>query len=129
MIDVAKELQDKLLRSPTVAMRIAERAAQRFSELAQQAYDNKRGVSGKPFGKSEETGEQLDLKESGTLRNQALRYTAIGTKVRASVSAVRYARYQLKHGILPAKGTIPADWLPELQRIADEELAKFFGGK
>lgn len=129
MIDVAKELQDKLLRSPTVAMRIAERAAERFSELAQQAYDNKRGVSGKPFGKSEETGEQLDLKESGTLRAQALRYTAIGTKVRASVSAVRYARYQLKHGILPAKGTIPADWLPELNRIADEELAKFFGGK
>lgn len=126
-MDVMKALQDKLLRSPAVASRIAERAAARFSELAQQAYDARRSVYGRPFGKGDE-GEQLDLKESGTLRAQALRYTAIGTKVRASVSAVRYARYQLKQGILPAKGSIPADWLPELQRIADEELAKFFGG-
>jgi hypothetical protein len=45
------------------------------------------------------------------------------------VSSVRYARYQIRKGILPRGGAkLPAGWEATIKRIADEETAKAVGG-
>lgn len=121
-----QDLRLKLARAPLVASKIAERAAARLTELAQEAFDSQSSVYGAPY-RSGVSGP-VDLVESGALRSKATKYEATGTKVRATVAAVRYAKYQLKRGFLPRRGSLPAEWDAELRRIATEELRKHFGG-
>ncbi len=116
------DLQRKLQQSPELAKAVAAKAAPRLTTLAQQAFGSQ-SVYGVPYPSG------VDLHESGRLKSEATRYTAHGTKVRASVAAVRHARYQLKHGYLPAKGRVPAAWEAEIRKLAQAEIAKHFGGR
>ena len=112
------QLRKKLEQLPQVGDRVAKRAAERFSELARESFDAGEGVSGNSFGPG------ITLKQSGELRAKALAYTAAGAAIRASVSSVPYARFQLKHNYLPRPGAIPTKWREELARIAGEELRR-----
>lgn len=112
-----KALQQRLLRLPEVAARVAQRSAVTLSAFAQASYDARMGVYDVPFGGG------LDLHESGKLRALALRYTAIGTKIRASVGALPYAKFLIKYGILPrGGGKLPTKWNEAIVDIAKREL-------
>lgn len=112
------ELRAKLLALPAVTSKIATRVADAFSSLAQQSF----AAHQSPYGDAWAPG--VDLVESGALRSRAIRYVAEGTRVRSSIGSVRYARYQLKQGILPKAGALPAAWFTKLKEIADDELEK-----
>lgn len=119
---------ERLRSLPTVTAKVAARVAPRLSELAAEAYDARRSVYGEPWGTGE-SGDPIDLYESGTLKGRALGYLAAGRTVRASVSTVKYARYQIKRGILPRGGAkLPPAWEAEIRRIAGEELAAHVEG-
>lgn len=124
---VFDQLRQRLARLPRVGAVVAKRGAAAFSARAAAAFAARESVYGAPFG----TGKDgpIDLEESGALKGKALAYSAHGTTIKASVGAVRYARYQLKHGILPLRGKLPADWRAELEAIADEELTKAAEGR
>ncbi len=121
--DELADLRARIAALPATNAKIAERVADRFSDLARAAFDSQSSVYGAPFGQGS-SGQPLDLHESGRMRSQAVNFTATGTTIRASVASVKYARYQLKHGILPRRGALPAEWASELRRIAREELDK-----
>lgn len=110
----------QLQRLPGVMTRVAPRVAAEFSDLARTAFESRRSVYGAPF--TSPTQGAIDLRESGALGSRATRYTASGTTVRASVASVRYARYQLKHGFLPAKGRLPQAWKDRIEAIIAEEI-------
>lgn len=112
------ELRAKILALPAVPAKIAARVAPAFSALAQQAFAGHQS----PYGDAWAPG--VDLVESGALRDRAIRYTAEGGRVRATIGAVKYARYQLKQGILPKAGALPSAWYDQLKSIADDELEK-----
>lgn len=120
-----RDLEASLRASKVIAARVATRVAARLSELAQESFDAGQSVYGTSF---EGKHGSLDLKESGRLRGKALRYEAHGTKVRCSVASVPYARYLIKHGILPRTGTLPSKWSDEITRIANDEIAKALNG-
>lgn len=120
-------IRARLAKLPRVGEAVARRGAELFSQKAQQAYDAQESVYGKPFGLGKEG--PIDLKVEGTLREKALRYSPHGTTIKASVGAVPYARYQLKHDILPRVGKLPADWSSELSAISDDELSKAAEGQ
>lgn len=122
--DLARALAkwgDVLAKLPSVMTAAAPRVATEFSTLADRAFGSASSVYGVPFAG---VGGRLDLHESGTLGARATRYTAAGTTVRASVGAVRYARYQLKHGFLPARGRLPQAWRDRVDAIVREEIAR-----
>lgn len=121
-------IRARIAKLPSVGARVAERAAEAFSAKAQAAFDAQQSVYGAPF-KAGSAGNEVDLNVTGALREKALKYTPHGTTVKASVGAVPYARYQLKHEILPRPGKLPADWSAELSKIADDELIKAAEGK
>jgi hypothetical protein len=118
-------LKAKLLRLPETAAKIAPKVAERLSELATEAFDSGRTVYGDPRPAGID-GTSLDLKESGALRAQALRYVAEGRRVRASLS-LRYARYYVRYGILPRKGSLPPAWDKEIGDLCQRELDKELG--
>ena len=119
-LETFDELRRKLQRLPEVATSIAPKIAAMFTAEAQRAFDSGQSVHGVPF--TSDTGEALDLKESGAIRSSAVRYTSTGATIRASVGSVRHARYQLKHGFLPRR--IPAEWSTKAAQIIDDELTK-----
>lgn len=110
----------RLAALPRVAERVAERAAARLTELATATFDARENVAGEAWADGAD-GKPVTLNKSGRLRRDAVRYVAVGTRIRATVAATPYARFQLKRGFLPR--TIPAAWGSEIARIADEELA------
>jgi hypothetical protein len=113
------ELRRKLQRLPEVGAKLAPLVAAEWTRLAQQAFSAGESVDGVPF-----TGRSgaIDLHKSGALGSVATRYSAVGTKVRASVEAVRYARFQLKHGFLPR--AIPGRWVAAADAIVTRELER-----
>jgi hypothetical protein len=113
-------LRRKLAKLPEVATSIAPKIAAMFTAEAQRAFDSGKSVHGVPF--TSDSGEALDLRESGAIRSSAVRYTATGATIRASVGSVRHARYQLKHGFLPRR--IPVEWQAKAAQIIDAELTK-----
>lgn len=121
MSSTLDDLRRRLARLPEVGARLAPLVAARFTSLARGAFDSGRSVYGTPF--TSDTGGALDLNESGALRSQALRYSATGTKVRASVDSVRHARYQLKHGFLPGRA-LPLAWEQAAAEVIDAELER-----
>ena len=125
--DALDKLRADLLRLPSVTARIAELGAVKFSELAAADFAAHRSPYGEAWGTGE-TGKPLDLEESGRLRGNAIKYVANGRTIRASVAAIPYSKYQLKRGILPARGRLPVAWGAALKKIADDELKKHMGG-
>jgi hypothetical protein len=68
----------------------------------------------------------MTLRRSGRLFGQ-VRFVAVGRIVRA-VLGTPYAKYQVKHGILPRGGaSLPAPWRDRLKDIAAEECRKALG--
>lgn len=126
-LDAFAKLKARMAKLPAVGARVAKRGAELFSQKAQQAFDAKESVYGVPF--KDGSHGPVDLVDEGTLREKALTYTAHGTTIKASLGAVPYARYQMKHGILPQRGKLPADWQAELAKIGDEELTKAAEGQ
>jgi len=125
---VFDDIRARLARLPAVNARVAQRAAPALSAIAREHYDAGESVYGDPFGVGSQ-GTPIDLKESGSLRAKALQYEAIGTKVRASVGAVKHARYQLKHGILPRPGQLPQEMQTAIAEIAEDELHRAMEGR
>ncbi len=121
-----RDLVGQLRSLPSVTSRISERVAVRLSELAQEAFAAKRSVYGDPY--PEGRLAPIDLFESGELQKRAVGYRSAGRRVYASVSALRYARYLIKHGFMPKRGAknMPPTWDAEIRAIAEEELAKHF---
>lgn len=113
-------LRRRLAKLPEVATSIAPKVAAMFTAEAQRSFDAGQSVHGVPF--TGNNGDALDLRESGAIRSNAVRYTATGATIRASVGSVRHARYQLKHGFLPRR--IPTDWRAKAAQIIDAELTK-----
>lgn len=116
------DLRKSLLALPEVSTRIAQRGAEAFTALAQADFAGRHSPYGDPWGDGRD-GKPLTLDKSGKLRAQAIRYVAQGRAIRCSLG-VPYARYQLKHGLLPKAGKLPAAWNDALAKIANEELAK-----
>lgn len=121
------DLRAKLIALPAVSARIAEKVAPALSALAQQSFDAAQSPYGDPWGVGKD-GKPITEKKSGKLRSNALRYVAAGRKVRASVGAVAYAKYQLKHGLLPKSGALPAAWDARVTEIAQRELDEALHG-
>jgi hypothetical protein len=121
-------VRSRLAGLPAVSAKIATRTATTFSALAAEAFAARQSPYGDPWGTGK-TGEPITEEKSGRLRREAIRYVATGTRVRATVGAVRHARYQLKHGLLPKTGALPSKWDAALRRIADEELTLAMGAR
>jgi hypothetical protein len=120
-------VRQRLIELPEVTQEIARRAAPRITELAQQAFDAQTSPYGDPWAAGKD-GKDVDLNESGALREKAIRYEAQGRGIRVSVASVKHAKYQLRFGILPAKGSIPAAWEAEIAKIAEEVLQERLNG-
>lgn len=119
---------ESLQRLPEVEARIAVRVAETFSGLARASFDSQTSPGGRAWGKGAE-GQPITLDKSGKLRAAATSYESIGTRVRVSVAAVRYGKYQLRFGIIPKTGDpLPEAWAEAVRQIAREELACHFGG-
>jgi hypothetical protein len=117
------ELRARLANLPAVNARVAMRVATTFSALAAQDFAARQSPYGDSWGMGK-SGEPITLDQSGRLRGQAIRYVATGSRVRASIGAVRYAKYQLKRGILPKTGMLPSSWDAAVKRIAEDELER-----
>lgn len=110
-----RTLKDRLSRLPQVAARIAERAAEIFSASAAADMAAKESIRGVPYPKG------VTLYKTGRLAKLAARYQAIGNKIRASVSSVPYAKFNLRFGFLPR--TLPSEWSDSVSELAREELS------
>lgn len=121
------ELKAQLIALPAVTARIAEKVAPEFSRLAQQTFDAQQSPYGDAWGTGAD-GKQITEKKSGALRSKAISYEANGRKIRATVGAVKHARYQVNRGILPKAGLLPAAWEARLVEIANAELAEALNG-
>ena len=126
-LDQLRQMRERIASLPEVRAKVAARAAERLSDLARESFDAGRDVVGQTFGVGAD-GKPLTLVKTGKLREQALDYEAQGTRVRASVASVPYAKYQLKHGFLPAGRTLPAAWDAAVDQIAQEEIAAHIEG-
>lgn len=117
--DAFRLIKQRVAALPRVASKVAEKVADAFQERARAAFDAGVGVYGDPF-----VGDHgpLDLVKTGKLREKSLRYEAHGSRVRASIDGTRYAKYRIKHGILPRPGQLPGPWQEDVDRIADEVL-------
>lgn len=94
--------------STTIAARAAQKIAPRFARLAREAFDAQESVYGDPYPIG--ANGPLDLVASGKMKAEALKYEAIGSKVRCSVGGVRHAKFYIRFGILPRNGSLPAAW-------------------
>ncbi len=123
-----RRLQAELARgNPELAANVARKAAAEMSKLAQTSFDARESPYGVPFGTGE-NGEQMTLNKSGKLRAQALRYTAQGRRIVASIGSVQHARYHANKGILPRQGqALPAHWQGAIQSIARVEIEQWAG--
>ena len=123
-----KALATKLRQVPVrVAQRAAAKIAPRLTELARASFD----AGENPYGDAWEPGaegQRVDLVQRGALRAQ-LRFTAVGTRVRA-VLGVPYAKYQIgKRKVLPIGGSaMPAAWSRAIGEIVNAEIAADLAG-
>lgn len=117
------EVRKRLLSLPSVASTIATKGAAEFSRLAQADFAAHESPYGDPWGEGRD-GKPLSLDKSGRLKANAIKYVATGTTIRVTLGAVPYAKYQIKHGILPKPGAIPDAWNQALVKIANDELSK-----
>lgn len=105
-----------------VATRIAARAAGALSDLARASYRANQTV----YGDAREVGHDgkvLSLFRTGRLFS-TVKFTHTGRRARA-VLGTRYAKYNVKHGILPSGNRqIPLEWQDALRDIADDECRK-----
>lgn len=114
-------LRSKLLELPEVTAKIAARAATELTKLAQEDFDAKRSPYGDPWGVGDQ-GQTIDLNKTGALRGKAIAYQAVGRVVRVSIAMVKYSRYQIKRGILPRAGALPARYADRIKQVADDAL-------
>lgn len=121
-----RALRARLVALPSVGTRIAKRVAVDFSALSRAAFEARQTPAGKAWEPSKTTGKPITLKKSGELEHKATTYTATGTRVRASVLALRYARYQLRLGFLPRR--LPPAWNDRVKVISADEIARALRG-
>lgn len=105
-----------------VAQNVASKAAPSITGLARSAYTGGQTVYGarRPFGVNDNV---LTLRKSGATLG-ALRFVAIGTRVRVQLGT-RYAKYLIgRYGILP-NGGLPFEWS---KRLASDAAAAISEG-
>lgn len=121
------QMRRSIARLPEMQQAVARGAAPAVTELAVASFDA--GVS--VFGDAREPlkdGGARTLKKSGALRAM-VNFRAQGTKVRCTLS-LPYARFHIKHGILPrGGGAIPQSWNATITRIAEREFSVRMGGR
>ena len=120
-----RALRSRIASLPQVQTAIARRVAAELSKLSHDDFEARTTPSGEPW-KPGKGGRALTLKKSGRLEQKATRFTATGTRVRASVADVPWARFQIKRGFLPR--ALPAAWAKRVREIASEEISKHLGG-
>lgn len=115
----------ELAKLPRVlAAKVAERAAERITELGRETFEQQQDAYGNEWEPGHD-GKTVDLVESGALENN-LKYVAIGTKLRSSLG-VPYAKYQIGKRPVYPKGTLPPAYVEELQRTAVEVIKEELG--
>lgn len=115
-------------RLPQLAARVAAKAAPRLAQRAQSAFDARTSPYGMPWGTGSD-GRPITLRQSGALRAAALGYRAVATKIRSTVTSVRYAKYHIRRGILPRGGqALPAAWEGDIRQMAVAEFKAISGG-
>lgn len=108
-------------RLPDTRAAIAREVAPALTELAQASFAKQESPYGEPWPPGSH-GNELDLVEVGNLRALAVKYTATGTRVRATVASLRYAKYHIRRGILPRNGVLPLPWEERIRAIANRHL-------
>ena len=112
------EFTNDLRRLPrVVAIRVAEAAAPKLTELAKQTFD----ASTTPYGeawKQGKKGQRVTLRKTGALA-KFIHYVAIGTRLRVALG-VPYAKYQIgKRHVFPRQtGDLPDAYVQTLKRTA-----------
>jgi hypothetical protein len=111
-----KQLRGRIKNFPlTLAVEVASKAAPDLTGLTQDAYGSGRNVYGDARPTSTVDGSPLTLDASGKTKT-GLRFTSVGTVVRA-VLPEKYQRFLIgKYGILP-NGGLPAKWRSNLDGI------------
>lgn len=108
-----------------VAHKIAERAAEKITELGRETFDQSQDAYGTGWVVGAQ-GQTVDLVEKGDLRAK-LSHKAIGAKLR-SVLGVSHAKYQVGKRPVYPKGALPAKYVDALSKTAvdvcREELGK-----
>lgn len=120
-----RALRQQIASLPSVAERVARRAAAEFRKLAKADFDAGRTPDGDAW-KPGKDGKRVTLKKSGRLEKKATDYEASGRHVRATVTTVPYARFQLRRGYMPR--TLPAAWATRLRELARQEIEAHVGG-
>lgn len=117
-LEQLRAIREQIESLPSVVEKVAVRSAAELTTLARASFDARQSVYGDPFPPG------VDLYESGKLRELAVQYAPLGTRIRASVASVRYAKYKIKHGILPRGGqALPASFDAAIGEAATDELA------
>jgi hypothetical protein len=120
--DSIRAFSKKLRRLPVViAQQVAASSAPAITEVARATFDageTPDGVIWAPGVK----GQRITLRKSGAME-RALRYVAVGTKLRVALG-VRYAKYQIgKRPVFPRQGELLPEAYSKILRRKVADLA------
>lgn len=113
------------LGSGILANRVAAIAAPKITALAKQTFDASQQADGTPW-LPDAGGKRVTLRKSGAMV-RALRYVAIGPKLRVALTT-SYAKYQIgKRPVFPTQGSpLPKPYRDELAAASREALLEEF---
>jgi len=111
-----------------VAQEVASKVAGTITRLARRTFDAGENAYGDSWEPSAE-GKRVDLRASGALAG-GVRYTAVGTRIRA-VLTVPYAKYQIgKRPIFPRAGAkLPISYRTAIGKSVDDVVKRHMGAK
>lgn len=106
-----------------VSQAVAARVAPELTSRARASFAAQENPYGDTWAPGVD-GNAVTLRKSGTLFS-GVRFTAIGTRVRAVLGAP-YAKYQVgKRKVLPSGGSkMPSDWSAAIEDIVQQEVSK-----
>jgi hypothetical protein len=122
-----RALRKRLVGLRNLGAVVAPRVAERFSAIAREDFDARRGPNGSPW-KPNKSGKVPTLRRSGALESAATRFRAIGSSIRASVLGVRYARYQNPGRFMPSSKKLSPERAAVVEQIAEQEIRRAVGG-
>lgn len=100
-----------------IGEKVATACAHVISTMARATFEASEDAFGEPWQLSD-TGDVVDLNESGALAS-GVRYTAIGTKLRAQLGP-KYAKYQVGLRAVFPRSALPMDYVKAIDKISRE---------